>query len=150
MTEIIKRQRDLPSRWLHSHPFDLLWRNLFDTDSIFDTVFNSKIDYPLDIYETDTDLIIEIAAVGINKEDIQIKTYNNQLSISYDNTNECKDNRDCIKRGIARRSFKFEWKVNPIYDLDKINVTLDRGLLNLTIPKVVEEETKQEKIIEIN
>lgn len=150
MTELIKRQRDLPRQWLHSHPFDLLWRNLFDTDSIFDTVFNSKIDYPLDIYETDTDLIIEIAAVGVNKEDIQIKTYNNQLSISYDNTNECKDNRYCIKRGIARRSFKFEWKVNSIYDLDKITVSLDKGLLNLTIPRVIKEETKQEKIIEIN
>jgi len=86
----------------------------------------------------------------MNKEDIQIKTYNNQLSISYDNTNDCKDNRSCIKRGIARRSFKFEWKVNPIYDLDKITVTLDKGLLNLTIPRVVKEEAKQEKIIEIN
>jgi len=50
MTDLIKRQNNTPKWVLHSHPFDLLWKNLFDNDSIFDTVFNSKIDYPLDIY----------------------------------------------------------------------------------------------------
>ena len=49
---------------------DALFRDLFQTDSFFDSIFRApKYNYPLDIKVNDNELEIDIAAVNINKED---------------------------------------------------------------------------------
>ena len=53
--------------------FDLLFKNFFDTDSFFNTLEEAKLKYPVDIYEIDDKLILEIAAVGLKKEDVEIE-----------------------------------------------------------------------------
>ena len=55
-------------------PTDLLFRNFFAVDSDFQSHVDSKPDYPVDVATTDAGLVIEIAAVGIDKEDINSLT----------------------------------------------------------------------------
>jgi hypothetical protein len=52
-------------------PFDIVWKNLFDANSNFNTI-QHKINYPVDIYETQNGLRFELAVVGIDKEEINI------------------------------------------------------------------------------
>ena len=47
-------------------PFDIVWKNFFDTNSNFNTI-NQKISYPVDIYETETGLRFELAVVGLTE-----------------------------------------------------------------------------------
>ena len=42
-------------------PFDLLWKNFFDNKPHFNTLID-KINYPVDIYETETGLCFELAS----------------------------------------------------------------------------------------
>lgn len=59
-------------------PFDLLWRNLLDTQSHF-TALTQKITHPVDIFETEEGVLFEVAAVGLEQEDIEILVDGDQL-----------------------------------------------------------------------
>lgn len=122
--------------------FDVLFRNLFNTNSHFDTFSENKPNYPIDAYESDNKLKIEIAAIGLNKEDIDISVEGNILKVSDLLKDECKESEKCVSlhRGIARRKFNLAWKVSNKYDLSKLEATLDKGLLRISIPKSKESE----------
>ena len=63
-------------------PFDLLWKNFFDNKPHFNTLID-KINYPVDIYETETGLCFELAVVGLDKQDIEILADGDTLRITH-------------------------------------------------------------------
>lgn len=125
-------------------PFDLLWRDLFDTQSHFSAI-TQKVTHPVDIYETTDGIRFEVAAVGLNKEDISIIVDGDQLRITYEKPNEPVEIP--IYRGIKRSSFNITWKISTKFDLNKLEASLDKGLLVLSIPVA---EGKAVKQIQIN
>ena len=105
----------------------------------------TKVPHPVDIYTTDTDLVFDIAATGIAKEDIQIQTQNNTLRVNYDKSKE-EESRDFIHKGIAKRSFNLGWKIDSKFDLSKAKAEFVDGLLTVTIPFAKGSELKTLKI----
>lgn len=125
-------------------PFDIVWKNLFDVNSNYNTI-QHKINYPVDIYETENGLRFELAVVGIDKEELEIQVESDTLRIQYEN--QLEDNeRVYLQRGIARRSFDLAWKVASKFELGKLNAKMDKGLLIIDIPY---SETKAPKKISI-
>ena len=125
-------------------PFDLLWRDLFDTQSHFSAI-TQKVTHPVDIYETTDGIRFEVAAVGLDKEDISIIVDGDQLRITYEKPNTPEEAP--IYRGIKRSSFNTTWKISTKFDLSKLEASLDKGLLILSIPVA---EGKAVKQIQIN
>ena len=124
-------------------PTDLLFRNFFENDTTFQSYTETKPNYPVDIATTDTGLVIEIAAVGIDKKDIEIETTDNTLKVIYDKGQyDSPKEFDYIHRGIARRAFNFGWKISPKCDITKISATMDKGLLSIFIPFTKEATPK--------
>ena len=113
-------------------PFDLLWRDLLETQSHFSAI-TQKVTHPVDIYETEAGITFEIAAVGLDKEDIEILVEGDQLRIKYEKVRPV-DQESAIYRGIKRGSFDLSWKISSKFDLNKLGAKLDKGLLTLTIP----------------
>lgn len=124
-------------------PFDLLWKNFFDTKPHFNTLID-KINYPVDIFETEEGICFELAVVGLDKEDIEILTEGDTLRITYRKENQ--NDRPYIYKGIARRAFDLAWKIANKYNLTKLTASLDKGLLKLEIPYA---DMKQQKRIAI-
>ena len=62
---------------------DLLFKDLFDSALNFTSILDAKFNYPVDIKETNEGIEISIAAIGLNKEDIEIITNNNMLRVKY-------------------------------------------------------------------
>lgn len=124
-------------------PFDLLWRDLFDTQSHFAAI-TQKVTHPVDIYETTDGIRFEIAAVGLDKEDINIIVDGDQLRITYEKPNKAEEAP--IYRGIKRSSFNITWKISTKFDLGKLEASLDKGLLILTIPVAEGKAVKQIQI----
>jgi HSP20 family molecular chaperone IbpA len=118
-------------RWAMD-PFDIVWKNFFDVNSNFNTI-QSKINYPVDIYETEEGLRFELAVVGLDKKDIQILTESDTLRVTHDRV-ESDVEINYLQRGIARRSFDLAWKVAGKYDLSKLEAKMDKGLLIIDIP----------------
>ena len=126
-------------------PTDLLFKNFFETDSHFQSHAETKPNYPVDIATVDNGLVIEIAAVGIDKDDIKVETAENQIKISYERTDDEKS-VDYIHRGIARRSFNLGWKISPKFNLNRVDAKMDKGLLTIFIPIADEAKPKAIKI----
>jgi HSP20 family protein len=119
-------------RPLELDPFDLLWRDLFDTQSRFSAI-TQKVTHPVDIYETSSGIKFEVAAVGLDSKDIDIQIDNDQLRIKYEKPqSDSEDN--IIYKGIKRSSFDLTWKISTKFDLSKLEAQLDKGLLTLDIP----------------
>ena len=65
-------------------PTDLLFKNFFEQASDFESTVDRKINYPVDIIHTEDALLFEIAAVGLEKNDIDLQVEDgNCLKVSY-------------------------------------------------------------------
>ena len=124
-------------------PTDLLFRNFFDTNTTFQSYTENKPNYPVDIFTTDEGLAFNIAAVGIDKKEIEIETTDNTLKVIYEKSqDDAPSEQDYIHRGIARRAFNLGWKISPKCDISKISATMDKGLLSIFIPFTKEATPK--------
>ena len=129
-------------------PTDLLFKNFFDQASAFETNVDRKINHPVDIIYTEESLIFEIAAVGLNKEDIDLSTEDGTtLKVSYtkptiESNDSDQDAGEYIHKGIAKRSFDLGWKISPKFDLTKITAKMENGLLAIEVPVTPESRPK--------
>jgi HSP20 family molecular chaperone IbpA len=124
-------------------PFDLLWKDLFESAPHFSAI-TQKISHPVDIFETEDGIRFEVAAVGLDKNDIDIIVDGDQLRITYEKPN--KPEESPIYRGIKRSSFNLTWKISTKFDLNKLEASLDKGLLIITVPIAEGKAIKQIKI----
>jgi molecular chaperone IbpA len=125
-------------------PFDIVWKNFFDANSTFNT-FENKINYPVDILETEDGLRFELAVVGLSESDLDIQVDGETLRISY-NKPETEEIKSYLQKGIAKRSFDLAWKVASKFELSKLQATLDKGLLILDIPYADEKAPRKIEI----
>ena len=127
------------------NPFDILVRNFFKDASHFRPLAESKLPHPLDIYERDNGLGIDIACTGIAKEDIEILIEGNIIRVNYERPKE--EFEDVfIHKGIAKRSFNLGWKIDSKFNLSKAKAEFINGLLTVTILFAKGSELKTLKI----
>jgi HSP20 family molecular chaperone IbpA len=125
-------------------PFDIVWKNFFDANSTFNT-FENKINYPVDILETEDGLRFELAVVGLSESDLDIQVDGETLRISYDKP-ETEEIKAYLQKGIAKRSFDLAWKIATKFDLTQLSASLDKGLLVVDIPYAAEKAPKKIEI----
>lgn len=124
---------------------DIFFKNFFEEDSFFNSLPSiKKIDYPVDIQETEKGIEIDVAAIGLGKDDIKIDIKDNVIKISYDKKvkNEKKENQ-FLYRGITRKSFSHAYRIGDKYDLTKTEANMDKGLLSIVIPFAPEKKPKE-------
>lgn len=125
-------------------PFDIVWKNFFDANSQFNT-FENKINYPVDIYETENGLRFELAVVGLSETDLDIQVDGDTLRVKYEKP-DTEETINYLQKGIAKRSFDLAWKVASKFELSKLQASLDKGLLMLDIPYAAEKAPKKIEI----
>jgi HSP20 family protein len=124
-------------------PFDIVWKNFFDANSQFNTL-STKINYPVDIYETENGLRFELAVVGLESKDLDIQVEGDVLRITHDKQQE--EERNYISKGIAKRSFDLAWKIASKFDLTQLEATMGKGLLIIDIPTSKEKAARKIKV----
>ena len=128
------------------NPFDILVRNFLQKTHQYQTLVESKLPHPVDIYELEKGLGLDIACTGIPKEDIEILIEGNIIKINYNKPTSETEEVDYIHKGIAKRSFNLGWKIDNRFDLSKASAEFINGLLQVTIPYAKGKETKTLKI----
>tara|TARA_R100001443_G_scaffold58849_1_gene69295 strand:+ start:1616 stop:2029 length:414 start_codon:yes stop_codon:yes gene_type:complete len=122
-------------------PFDILFKDFFKTDGDY-TPFNQiKVNHPVDIYEANEGLNIDIACVGLTKKDIDLTIEGDILRVEYKKENGSNDN-EYIQRNIAKRAFNFGWRISRRFDLGQLEAKLQNGLLHLFAPLAEESKPK--------
>ena len=122
-------------------PFDILIKDFFNTDTEFRPAHQTKINHPVDIYEADDGLNIDIACVGLTKKDIDITVEGDILRVEY-NRDKSKNDETYVHRNIAKRSFNLGWRISRRFDLAKLNAKLELGLLHLFAPLTEDNKPK--------
>ena len=133
--------------WNFNEEFDLLWKSFFDHNAVFKPVKEKVVNHPCDIHETDNGLRIELAAVGLDQDEIDIIVDSETLRVAYrkteDEKQKEKDEYRYLHRSIKKASFDIAWKISSKYDLAKLEASLDKGLLTLDIPFAKENKPKK-------
>ena len=127
------------------NPFDILVRNFLQSNQAFAPLAETKLPHPVDIYETETHLVFDIACTGVSQEELEVQTQNNTLRVNYNKVDK-DDEAKYIHRGIAKRSFNLGWKIDSKFDLSKADAEFKYGLLKIAIPYAKGSEVKTLKI----
>jgi len=114
-------------------PFDILFRNFFETDGDYAPFNQIKVNHPVDIYEGKEGLNIDIACVGLSKKDIDLTIEGDILRVEY-KKDSCSNENEYIQRNIAKRAFNFGWRISRRFDLGQLQAKLQNGLLHLYAP----------------
>ncbi|NJN27931.1 MAG: Hsp20/alpha crystallin family protein [Cyclobacteriaceae bacterium] len=106
----------------------------------------------VNIYETDGDFHVEMAAPGMLKSDFKIELDNNVLTITSQKQSE---NRDEDNKNYQRKEFSFQSFFRTFHlpdsaEAEKINAKYEDGILRLVIPKKEEAKRKPIKTIKIS
>ena len=128
------------------NPFDILVRNFLQKTHNYQTLAESKLPHPVDIFEVEKGLALDIACTGIPKDDIEILIEGNIIKINYNRPIPDHGEIEYIHKGIAKRSFNLGWKIDSRFDLQKADAEFINGLLHVTIPFAKGKETKTLKI----
>jgi HSP20 family protein len=97
----------------------------------------------VDIEEQDDAFVLEVEVPGVKREDVNIELVGNELEI----TGEIKETeRKGVVRRRTRRVGGFEYRVRlpDQVDADKIEASLDQGVLKVRVPKA--ERAQRQKI----
>jgi HSP20 family protein len=122
-------------------PFDILIKDFFNSDTEFRPAHQTKINHPVDIYEANDGLNIDIACVGLTKKDIEITVEGDILKVEY-NRDKSKKDESYVHRNIAKRSFNLGWRISRRFDLSKLSAKLELGLLQLSAPLTEDNKPK--------
>ena len=138
MSDLMKDLEDL------FNVFDgVLYKDLFQ-NNLMPITSVKKIQYPTDFIETDKGLEIDLAALGLDKKDIDINVKDKILTVSYDKKDEIP--KKYIYKGITRKSFKKSWRIDDRLNINLIEAKLEKGLLKITIPFAEEKKNNPVKI----
>ena len=121
------------TNYTYAGPFDILFRDFFQTTSTFSPTSEAKATHPLDIYEDPEGLHFEIACTGLTKTDVEIDIHEDILKFRYAKP-PVEGSKNYIHKGIAKRSFELGYKIAPKFNLQKASAEMENGLLQVHIP----------------
>ncbi len=119
----------------------------FYLDDIFDNFLSDPDENKMkcDIYEKDGDYHIEMDVPGFKKEDIKIECDNGYLTITAEKHSEDKEedkSKKYIRRERSYGKYQREFYLGDV-EADKVHAEFKDGMLNITVPKKTEVETKK-------
>lgn len=113
-------------------------------DRLFDESFVATTNYPpYNIVKvSDSDYAIQIAVAGFSKDDIEIETKENTLTVkSKDKKDgEIVDDVKYLHKGISNRAFTRSFSLAD--DVVVKGATFENGLLNVELERIIPEEKK--------
>jgi len=117
-------------------------------DRLFDEVNVSATNYPPYniIKSDDTNYSIEIAVAGFSKDEIEIETKENTLTVKSLSRPEGDDDKNYLHKGISNRAFKRSFTIAD--DVVVKGASYENGMLTVSLERIIPEE-KQSRLIKI-
>jgi HSP20 family protein len=103
----------------------------------FDFEKGGRVTTPaVNVEETDKEFNIDVAAPGLEKNDLKITVNEGVLTISSEKKSESEEKKDnFIRREFGYSSFARSFTLPEDTDVDRINASHKNGVLRISIPK---------------
>jgi HSP20 family protein len=120
---------------LFDRGFSRPWRLLnYDTGEGF---------FPIDLYETDDEVVVKASLPGARPEDVQISITGDVLTVKAETKEEHEEKKENYYRRERRQgTFQRALTLPVRVDADKANATFEHGVLLLRLPKAAEVRAK--------
>lgn len=100
----------------------------------------------LDMYETDSEVVVKIEAAGFTKDNVEISVENNNLTISgrYEQVEEKEDKaKKFYHKEIKQESFTRSVALPSKVQAENATAEFKDGVITITLPKLAEETAKK-------
>ena len=99
--------------------------------------------FPVDLYETDDEVVVKASLPGVKAEDVEIAVTGETLTIKGETREEHEEKKPNYYRQERRYGAFQRVLTLPVrVDADKADATFEQGVLNLRLPKVPEVRPK--------
>ena len=96
-----------------------------------------------DLYTEGDKLIFEFALAGYKREEINIETEDDKLTVFVDIESKESKDRVYYQSRIAKRNFKVSYAIPIQYDLSEVAASFEDGILKVVLPKRLESMKRQ-------
>ncbi|MCS7181197.1 MAG: Hsp20/alpha crystallin family protein [bacterium] len=125
-----------------------------DFDRLIDRFFSRDFEiwegvraFDVDIYEDADNVIVKAEIPGMNKEDISVSLTEDTITISGKKAEEKKvEKENYYRKEIRTGSFSRSFTLPCGVDKEKVKAVYKNGILEITLPKLEKEKTKEVKI----
>ena len=98
---------------------------------------------PVDVYETDDDVVVEASLPGLKPEEVQVSVTGDRLSIKGESKSEDEEQEhDYYRKERRYGSYERSLTLPVEVDADKAKATFENGELSLRLPKIAAEKAK--------
>ena len=139
------------SKFLSDWPSDLLGRDFFASDMLPTRL---GVNVPsVNIKETSTDYVLEVAAPGLERKDFNIEVKNDTLTISGEKEEEKEEKEE--KNGYSRKEYSFNsfsrsFSLPENADESAIKAKYENGILRISIAKTKEPAAQSPTKIQVS
>jgi HSP20 family protein len=103
---------------------------------------------PLDMYETENDVVVKASAPGVKPEDIEVTVTGDLLTIKGEfKTEEKTEKRNFLRQERRYGSFCRQVGLPAGVDSSKAAASFENGILTLTLPKVEAVKPKSVRVV---
>ena len=114
--------------------------------SFFNDFYCTANSFKTDIIDDGSSYLLQAELPGYNKDEISLKLDENYLTIKAENKVENEETKDNFVRRERRfGSYSRSFDISGI-DAEKITASYNNGILNVKLPKLVEEKKEPRKI----
>lgn len=91
-----------------------------------------------DVYETDTDYVVEVEVPGFSREELTVEVSDHSLLVKGEHAEEAeKAGRELLLHERLERRFERRFELPVDVDPGRVEATCEKGLLTLHVPKGV-------------
>lgn len=131
--------------------FGSFFSDLFENENLPGMGVSRMNSPAVNVKETDKEFVLEVAAPGIPKEEIDVHVENNMLTISGEHKEEQnEENENYTRREFRQISFQRSFMLPENVNADDIKAKCNNGVINIRLPKVNHEKSKSKKQVKID
>lgn len=126
------------------------WSNLWDeVDRLTGISFANDSTLPVDVYETEHDVIVKMPVPGIKSEDLDINITGDTVTVRGETREEAQEEdkkRNYYFKEVRYGSFARSVTLPAPIEVDKVEAETEDGILTLTMPKAEQAKPKAIKV----
>jgi len=138
----------LLQRW---DPFKEFLEKFFSEEEFLPLPIFRFPSYPVDVYETEKEVVVNLEVPGFKKEDLKINFEDDYLVVEGKKTETQEEKeRNYWRKERRQASFRRIIPLPAEVDYEKAKASLKDGVLEIVLPKIKKEEKTKEKEIKID
>ena len=128
--------------------FNSFFENFFSNKNDFLNSFSEELTLPaVNVSEKENQFILELAAPGINKDEIEISVANGMLTISAEGKEESTtEEKNYTRKEYNYRSFNRSFALPEDADSSSIEANYQDGIITLSIPRIQSKKMDPVKV----